>query len=222
VHVVVVGSGRVGAGLARAMEEQGHSVAIIDKQARSFRRLPEDFGGRKVVGIGFDRDRLREAGVEEADALAAVTNGDNSNILVARVARETFQVERVVARIYDPRRAKIYERLGIPTIATVEWATERVLHRLLPDVATVEWIDPSAKVALVERSVPSAWSGHKVAELDREGASRVVAIARLGVASLPASDLRLQDGDVAHVAVTGDDVDSFDRLLAAGPSAAGH
>ena len=116
-HVVVVGCGRVGAGLARTLEESGHTVAVIDRRVRAFERLPEDFGGRTISGVGFDRDRLTEAGIEEAGALAAVTNGDNSNILVARVARETFGVERVVARIYDPRRAKIFERLGIPTIA---------------------------------------------------------------------------------------------------------
>src|SRR5690606_668043 len=133
----------------------GHSVAVVDRRSKAFDRLPDGFGGRTVVGVGFDRDRLRAAGIEEATALAAVTNGDNSNILVARVARETFSIERVVARIYDPRRAKIYERLGIPTIATVEWATERVLQRVLPDRPTSEWIDASAQVMLVERPVPT-------------------------------------------------------------------
>src|SRR5437588_7371565 len=151
VHVVVVGCGRVGSELAGTLEKSGHTVAVIDKDANAFRRLPAGYAGQRVVGFGFDRDNLEEAGIDRAGALAAVTNGDNSNILVARVARETFGIERVVARIYDPRRAKIYERLGIPTIATVEWATERVLQRVLPERTNADWIDASAKVLLVER-----------------------------------------------------------------------
>jgi trk/ktr system potassium uptake protein len=221
VHVVVVGCGRVGAGLARAVEEQGHTVAVIDRRSSAFVRLGEGFQGRTLVGVGFDRDRLRDAGIEEAGALAAVTNGDNSNILVARVARETFGLQRVVARIYDPRRAAIYERLGIPTIATVQWATERVLARILPDSPTVQWIDPSAKVVLVEREVPVGWAGTPVAELDLPGSARVISLTRLGVGAVPGPDLLCQEGDVVYVAVTGDDVDAYDEHLAA-PEAGGH
>ena len=133
-HVVVVGCGRVGSELALSLERSGHSVAVIDKNADAFRkRLPEDFAGQKVVGFGFDRDHLIEAGIERAGAVAAVTSGDNSNILTARIARENFAIERVVARIYDPRRALIYQRLGIPTVATVSWTTDQVMRRLLPD-----------------------------------------------------------------------------------------
>src|SRR3712207_3529548 len=161
VHVVVVGCGRVGSGLAAALEKGSHTVAVIDRQVKAFRRLPEDFSGDRIVGVGFDRDRLRDAGIERADAVAAVTNGDNSNIVVARVARETFGIERVVARIYDARRAAIYERLGIPTIATVQWTTERVLRRILPDQRAVEWVDPSARVTLVERAVSPSWVGQR-------------------------------------------------------------
>lgn len=214
-HVIVVGCGRVGAGLASHLEDEGHSVAVMDRRAVALERLPDGFGGRTVVGVGFDRDRLVEAGVEEASALAAVTNGDNSNILVARVARETFGVERVVARIYDPRRAKIFERLGIPTIATVEWATERVLQRILPDRPNASWIDPSARVVLLERPVPPGWAGHKVAELDLPGVARVAAIARLGSGVVADGDTILQDGDVVHAMVGGDAVDRFDERLAA-------
>jgi trk system potassium uptake protein TrkA len=214
VHVVVVGCGRVGAGLARAVEEHGHTVALIDKSARAFVRLPEDFKGRTVVGVGFDRDRLREAGIEEAGALAAVASGDNSNILVARVAKETFNVERVVARIKDPRRAAIYERLGIPTIATVMWATERILLRILPDRPAVEWIDPTARVCLVERVVPSSWAGRPLSDLDVAGVARVVALTRLGVAIIPEADTVAQDGDLVHAAVSGDHVETFDGHLA--------
>lgn len=216
-HVVVVGCGRVGSGLAAAIEEHGHTVAVLDRRPEAFTRLPEGFGGRTVVGVGFDRDRLRAAGIEEAGALAAVTSGDNSNILVARVARETFGIERVVARIYDPRRAAIYERLGIPTIATVQWTTDRVLQRVLPDRPAVEWIDPSARVALVERAVPDAWAGTPAIALDTDGVTRVVAVTRLGVARVPTPDLLLQDGDVVHLALAGDAIDALDERLVTGP-----
>ena len=220
-HVVVVGCGRVGAGLARTLDEAGHSVAVVDRKAKAFERLPEDFGGKTVVGVGFDRDRLVAAGIEEATALAAVTNGDNSNILVARVARETFSIERVVARIYDPRRAKIYERLGIPTIATVEWATERVLQRVLPERTNADWIDASAKVLLVERPVPPSWAGKKVVDLDVLGHARIAAITRLGEGSVAGPDTVLQEGDLLHVCVAGDSLDQFDKHLA-GPATSGH
>ncbi len=215
-HVVVVGCGRVGSGLAQAVEDAGHTVAIVDRRSKAFSRLPPGFGGRTIVGVGFDRDRLRAAGIEEAGAVAAVTNGDNSNILIARVAKETYGVERVVARIYDPRRAAIYERVGIPTIATVQWTTERVLRRILPDTPSVEWIDPSARVCLVERQVPATWAGRNVGELDVAETARVVALGRLGVSAVPAADLVAQDGDTIYVAVAGDRIEAFDRHLAAG------
>src|SRR5438045_9318134 len=125
-HVIVVGCGRVGSELAAELEAQGHTVAVIDKNRNAFRRLPERFTGRAVLGFGFDRDHLEQAGVREAGALAAVTSGDNSNVLTARIARETFQIPNVVARIYDPRRAMIYQRPGIPTVATVAWTTHPV------------------------------------------------------------------------------------------------
>ncbi len=217
-HVVVVGCGRVGSGLARILEDEGHSVAVIDKVAKSFRRLPEGYGGKIVLGVGFDRDRLREAGIEEATALAAVTNGDNSNILIARVARETFGIERVIARIYDPRRAAIYERLGIPTIATVQWTTDRVLRRILPDAAATEWTDPSAKVVLVERPVLPSWAGRRLLDLDVPGLARVVSLSRLGIAQVPTADLVTQEGDVVYVAVDAGRVDDLDEHLAGGAS----
>src|SRR5437763_16434427 len=120
---------------------------------------------------------MREAGIDHAHAFAAVSNGDNSNIISARVARETFGVENVVARIYDPRRAAIYERLGIPTVATVQWTIERVLRRILPETHSVEWIDPSAKVCLIERQLPAGWAGRELADLEVAGDARVVAVA---------------------------------------------
>lgn len=219
--MVVVGCGRVGSTLATRLTAGGHTVAVVDRRPDAFARLPKDFPGTTVAGIGFDRDRLAEAGIERAGALAAVTNGDNSNILIARVARETFGVERVVARIYDPRRAAIYQRLGIPTVATVAWATERVLRRVLSDEPAVDWVDPSARVCLVERAVPAVWAGHAVAELETVEI-RVVALTRLGIAQLPRGDAVLQEGDVVHLAVSSDGLPALDERLGAGPGRKGH
>ena len=221
-HVIVVGCGRVGSGLAATLESQGHTVAVIDRRAEAFRRLPSDFSGRTIVGVGFDRARLLDAGVEGAGALAAVTNGDNSNIVVARVAREAFSIERVVARIYDQRRAAIYERLGIPTVATVQWTIERVLRRILPDTAGVEWIDPSAQVCLVERSIPDTWAGHPLDELESSGVVRVAGLSRLGKGAIPTPGLLAQEGDLVWLAVAGDSIDLVDASLAAGPAKGGH
>jgi trk system potassium uptake protein TrkA len=218
VHVVVVGCGRVGSGLAVSLEQAGHSVAVIDRKPRAFTRLPDDFAGRSIVGVGFDRDRLTEAGIEEASAVAAVTNGDNSNITVARVAKETYGVERVVARIYDPRRAAIYERLGIPSIATVQWTTERVMRRILPDTPAVEWTDPSAKVVLIERRLPPVWAGKKLGDLDRAKVARVVGLSRLGVSQVADPGGLLQDGDIVFAAVAADRLDAYEKIVAGGPT----
>lgn len=214
-HVVIVGCGRVGSTLARELTGQGHTVAIIDRKPEAFSRLGESFTGTKIVGIGFDRDVLIEAGIEKAGALASVTNGDNSNILIARVAREEFAIERVVARIYDPKRAEIYERLGIATVATVKWTSERIMRRILPDLPAVEWTDPSAKVVLVERELPKSLVGTKVLDLDSENA-RIVAVRRLGSAMIPDTDTVVQESDVAYVAATIANLADFDKSLIVG------
>lgn len=221
-HVVVVGCGRVGSSLATGLASSGHSVAVVDRRPEAFNRLPADFGGTTVVGVGFDRDRLKAAGIEQAEAVAAVTNGDNSNILIARVARETFGVERVVARIYDPRRAAIYQRLGIPTVATTAWATERVLRRILPSEASVEWVDPSAKVCVVERVVPPGWAGRPLAELESAAQCRVAALSRYGIGQLGDPKVILQDADVLYVAVSGDAVAVLDAALTTPAATGGH
>ena len=195
-HVVVVGCGRVGSELAGTLEKQGHTVAIIDKRKDAFRRLPSDFAGRTVVGFGFDRDHLDAAGINEADAFASVTSGDNSNIMSARVARETFEVDRVVARIYDPRRALIYQRLGIPTVATVAWTTDQVLRRLLPEEVRNDWIDPTGTIGLIEREIPPKAVGRKLAHLNRPGRFWLTAVTRFGKAQIVTSDMVGQQGDV--------------------------
>ena len=128
----------------------GPSVAIIDQDPEAFRKLRSGFKGKRITGVGFDQDVLIEAGIEEADAFAAVSSGDNSNVIAARVARESFGVERVAARIYDPRRAEVYQRLGIPTVATVRWTADQMLRRLLPEGAETLWRDPTGVVVLAE------------------------------------------------------------------------
>jgi trk system potassium uptake protein TrkA len=214
VHVVIVGCGRVGSELAVSLDGSGHSVAIIDRNPASFRkRLPEQWGGSAVVGSGFDRDHLEAAGVQRADALVAVTSGDNTNILAARIARETYDVAYVVARIYDPRRAVIYQRLGIPTVATVSWTTEQIRNKLFPDQVSPNWIDPTGSVVLVERPLPPDWAGRKLADLEETGKFEVVALTRDGEVQLAAAGLLGQEGDVVHLMARKDALDALDASL---------
>jgi trk system potassium uptake protein TrkA len=216
VHVVVVGCGRVGSGLAVQLVELGHSVAILDKNARAFRRLPDDWPGAQVRGSGFDRSDLEEAGAERAGALAAVTSGDNSNILTARIARETYGIANVVARIYDPRRAEIYQRLGIPTVATVTWTTNQVMRRLLPDTVKGEWTDATGRLVIADRVLPDSWAGRRLEEINEAGTVRLIAVTRAGVPRLDVADLVGQEDDVLHVALTKDAVDVFEERLGTG------
>jgi trk system potassium uptake protein len=217
VHVVICGCGRVGSGLARTLEAEGHSVAIIDRFRKSFRRLPTDFKGLMVVGSGFDRDALTEARIDDADAFAAVTSGDNSNILAARIARETYGVERVVARIYDPQRAQVYQRLGIPTVATVTWTVDQVRSWLLPEEFTPRWRDASGSLLLIDRVLPEHFAGRKLATLEDGGKARLVAVTRAGVPRLDTAALVGQDGDLLHIIVLKDELPALEHLLAAEP-----
>jgi trk system potassium uptake protein len=222
VHVVVVGCGRVGSELAGALELGGHTVSIVDKRKEAFRRLPPSFGGKSIVGFGFDRDTLLEAQIDQAGAFAAVTSGDNSNIMAARVARETFEIERVVARIYDPRRAAIYQRLGIPTVATVAWTTDQVLRRLLPGDHAASWTDSSGQVALVERDLPPAWAGRPLSQLEEPGRCKLVSVTRLGTARIFDAELVGQEGDILHLIVTSGTLGELQERLDATPDAGGH
>jgi trk system potassium uptake protein TrkA len=216
VHVVILGCGRVGSALAHTLEERGHSIAVIDQDEAAFRRLDASFAGRTVTGVGFDRDTLIEAGIEQAGAFAAVSSGDNSNIIAARVARETFAVETVVARIYDPKRAEVYERLGIPTVATVRWTADQMVSRLLPTIEQ-EWTDSSGAVVLARFPVHADWVGRPLHKLEEETGTRVVCLQRLGDGILPDRKTVLQDGDALHVVVTRDRLDEVGDLLAASP-----
>lgn len=220
-HIVIVGCGRVGSELAGHLERNGHSVAVVDKNRNAFRRLPTEYGGRSIVGYGFDRDTLVEAGVEDAGALAAVTNGDNSNILTARVARETFQVDSVAARIYDPRRAVIYERLGITTVATVSWTTDQMLRRLLPGEHHADWIDPSGRIGVFEMALPEAWAGKSLDVLDVPGRYWLVGLTRLGEAQLTTDKVVGQEGDRLHFMANLESMDDLRIQLEAGADGGG-
>lgn len=221
-HIVIMGCGRVGAALAQTLEQQGHTVAVVDRDPTAFRRLGSGFGGRRVTGIGFDQDTLREAGIEDAGAFAAVSSGDNSNIIAARVAREMFNIENVAARIYDPRRAEVYQRLGIPTVATVRWTADQMLRRLLPSGAEPLWRDPSGAVQLAEVHTSPAWIGHRISRLQEETGVRVAYLTRLGEAILPTSATVLQDGDLVHVMMRTEDIGKVEAAFAEGPEEGGH
>ncbi len=200
-HVIIAGCGRVGSELATNLQRLGHSLAVIDKNAKAFERLKADFSGTRVVGFAFDREVLAEAGIEDAAAFASVTSGDNSNILSARVAKDHYRVPHVVARIYDPRRAQIYQRLGIQTVATVRWTTDQILRSLIPDEVPVEYTVDNGEVVVTALPVPSEIVGKKALNVDALGLRRVVGVSRFGVPRIPDKDFTLQDGDILYLSV---------------------
>jgi trk system potassium uptake protein len=213
VHFVIMGCGRVGSTLALSLESQGHDVAVIDTNNAAFRRLGNSFEGRRVTGLGFDRDTLLESGIEQAYAFAAVSNGDNSNILAARVARETYSVEHVVARIYDPGRAEIYQRLGIPTVGTVRWTADQMLRRLLPQGSVPEHSDPSGHVVIADVPMNPAWIGRRIREIEATTRARVAYVTRLGDGILPGAETVYQDGDLIHIITTRASLASVEQTL---------
>lgn len=212
-----MGCGRVGSTLAAALEKLGHTVAIIDKDKVAFGRLHKSFRGKAIQGFGFDRDTLVEAGIEQAEAFVAVSNGDNSNIISARVARETFAIEHVVARIYDPKRAEVYQRLGIPTVATVRWTADQMLRQLLPFGVVSQWTDPTGKVTLAEIAVNRTWVGHRVSELEDASGAQVALMTRLGEGQLTEPKTVIQEGDLFHFLVPKGRIDLVERVIAGGP-----
>ncbi len=215
--VVIMGCGRVGSALCAGLERLGHDVAVVDKEPQAFRRLSPDFRGKQIIGQGFHREVLVEAGVERAQAFAAVSNGDNSNIIAARVARETFGISRVVARIYDAKRAAVYERLGIPTIATVPWSTDRLMRMLLPDGVASAWREPAGTVAILSLPLHEDWVGHPVAQLEAAAGCRVAFIVRFGTGVLPKPDTAVQAEDTVYVAAVSGTVSDVTAAAAAPP-----
>lgn len=208
-----MGCGRVGAELTVQLSKTGHSVAVVDKRPEAFHRLPPGFDAKKVVGIGFDREILEEAGIQEADAFIAVSNGDNSNIVSARIAREYYKVPRVIARIYDPRRAEIYERLNIPTVATVRWAAKQIQFLLFHGKEEMTDTIAGGSLLLVQITVPEHLVGKKVEEVTSEGKIEVIGVDRGGSGFIPIPGSTFQDGDVAHTIVHKDSLTQLETLL---------
>jgi trk system potassium uptake protein len=217
VHVVIMGCGRVGSTLAATLESRGHSVAIIDQNGDAFRRLAPAFTGQTVTGIGFDREVLATAGITRADAFAAVSSGDNSNIISARLARETYGVNRVVARIYDAKRAEVYERLGVPTVASVRWTADRIIRHLVPEGPAELWRDPTSMVAILDVPVHHDWLGRRVSELEEAAGARVAYLMRFGLGTLPTESTVLQEGDQVFFLVTDDIVAPVTKVAGTRP-----
>ena len=220
-HIVIMGCGRVGAALAMQLAPLDHTIAVIDQQPLAFRRLGDDFPGRQVKGVGFDRDTLIDAGIEQAGAFAAVSSGDNSNIIAARVARETFGVERVVARIYDPKRAEVYERLGIPTVATVPWTAARLLKAVLGETTAEAWRDPSGEVAMVAVAPHEGWIGRSIGDFEAATGSRAALYTRFGSGIVAAPSVVIQAGDKLHVLIGDESVPELTRIASAAPGDGG-
>jgi trk system potassium uptake protein TrkA len=219
VHVVIMGCGRVGSTLARSLEDRNHTVSVIDSNADAFRRLGPAFNGVKVVGIGFDQHVLEEAGIDKADAFAAVSSGDNSNIIAARVAREQFGIQNVVARIYDPGRAEVYQRVGIPTVATVKWTADQVLRRLLPAGTEPDFRDPSGTVRVDTATVNERWTGQRTVLFQEESGCRIAWIDRLGEGMLPTRETVMQENDVLHLVMREENVERVFAVFERGPEA---
>ena len=208
-----MGCGRVGSALTVELAKAGHSVAIIDKRLDAFDRLPPGFEARKIVGLGFDREVLEQAGIREAGAFVAVSNGDNSNIVSARIAREHFHVPKVIARIYDPRRAEIYELLNIPTVASVRWAAARIMFLLFHGKEEIKESFAGGALLHLQREVPDHLTGKPIASVESSGAVEVVGVDRGGTGFIPIPGSTFQQGDIAHFVVTTEGVTKLDILL---------
>ena len=208
-----MGCGRVGAALTVELAKAGHAVAIIDKRPEAFDRLPPGFQAKTIVGLGFDREVLEEAGIKEADAFVAVSNGDNSNIVSARIAREHYHVSKVIARIYDPRRAEIYEKLNIPTVASVRWAAARIMFLLFHGTEEVKESFAGGALLHIQREIPDHLTGKPVRSVESKGEVEVIGVERGGSGFIPAPEATFQQGDVAHFVIATGSADKLETLL---------
>ena len=212
--VIIVGCGRMGSELAIQLSHDDHYVTVVDTDPSAFYRLGPAFKGKTVEGVGFDRDVLIRAGVERADALAAVTTGDNRNIVIARVARNVFRVPKVVARLYDPRRAEIYQRLGLQTISSTAWGASRFIQLLIhPDLHVAITLG-NGEVEVVEFEVPPHWVSRTVSNVNVPGEISVTAVSRKGKTLIPTLGTVFQDGDRAAIAVLATSRGRLEELLA--------
>lgn len=218
--VIVMGCGRVGSELALQLLDGGHDVAVIDKNPSAFVKYPPGTTAKTIVGLGFDRDVLEEAGIKEADAFVAVSSGDNSNIVSARVALEHYHVGKVVARIYDPRRADIYERLNIPTVATTKWGVKQIQLMLFHDRSELRESLGGGDLVRARVPVPPHLVGRSATSINVPGQLLVAAVSRGGGGFIPTDDSTLQEGDYLGVIMAKDGMDLLDSALEP-PSAGG-
>ncbi len=213
-RVIIVGCGRVGANLANALSAERHNVVVIDRNPLSFGRLSREFNGQMLTGVGFDREILQKADIEGANALAATTNSDNVNIVVAVTAKETFKVPRVVARIYDPEAAEIYRREGIPTVTPTLLAANTMKAMIAHPQLVILSALGSGEVKFLEAEVTKPLVGRTAQELIIPGESMVHAMVRRGQAMIPRADTRLEAGDVLHITVATRAITNLEKLLA--------
>lgn len=212
-RIIIGGCGRVGALLASRLEAEGHEIVVIDKDPSAFDRLSKNFRGTTVRGMTFDKDVLDKAGADRSDAFIAVTSGDNSNVVSAIVARDVYRIPKIVARIFDPSRAEIYRRLGIPTISSVSWAANEIMSLVMHPSLSRDVSLGDGEVNLVRIVVPPRLAGRTVGDLQAPSQILPVAIVRGGRSFIPSTGERLAAGDILEVAVLGSAMDLFKRLI---------
>src|SRR5438093_12257353 len=212
-RIIVMGCGRVGSELSHALIEGGHDVTVLDKNPEAFYKYPPGERARTLVGLGFDRDALEDAGIKEADAFIAVSSGDNSNIVSARVALEHYHVPKVIARIYDPRRAETYEQLNIPTVATTTWGIKQIQLMLHHDRKEMRESLGGGDILRVRVPVPRHLVGKPANSINVDGKILVAGVSRGGTGFLPTPDSTLQEGDYLIVMMVKDGLDALDQQL---------
>jgi len=213
-RIVVIGCGRTGALLARSLAEKGHEVVVVDSDTVQFGRLGSDFAGRTVTGVGFDRDVLLRAGIEGAGGVAAVTDNEMTNLLAAYIARQHFRVPRVVARLFEPERAQLYDHIDVPVVTAVSWRVERLEQLLCQPALSVPETLGNGEVVIVDWRVPESWVGRPFSSLTRPGEVVAVALVRAGRAQLPAADVSLEAGDVVRLTAVAEALDGLQQELA--------
>lgn len=212
-YIVIMGCGRVGSRLAKVLTLEGHEVAVIDKDPTAFKRLGEAFKGKAIEGVGFDRDVLKKAGIEQADAFIAVTNGDNHNIVGALVAKNKFRVPKVVARIYDPAREKLYQHLGIQTISSTAWAANKIKNLICHVELIRHFSFGNGEVEVVEGEISPQLAGRSINDLNIPGEIAVIAIVRFGRAFIPTSGVTFKEKDGIQVAVESSSLPKLKKML---------
>jgi trk system potassium uptake protein TrkA len=211
--IIIVGCGRIGAGLAQTLSLRGHDVTVIDNDSTSFERLERSFKGKRVVGVGFDKDVLLKAGIERCDGLATVTTSDDTNVLVARIASQIFHVPRVITRLYDPHKAEVYARLGLQMIAPITWGINRIAEMICYSQLDVVFSLGGGEVGLVVFEIPHPLDGRMVREITVSGEAHVAAINRNGKTFLPTLGTVLKQGDIIYEVLVASSSDHLQGLL---------